>query len=66
MGVQLKKGKGNFLYNAVSIPQKMCQLKKYHPVICAVGLHLLHRESSVTTKQGEKIENKGISISLEQ
>ena len=42
------------------------QLIKYHPAICAVRLHLVHRESYLTTKQGGTIENNGISISLEQ
>ena len=35
----------------------MCQLIKYHPSICAVRLHLVHRESYLTTKQGGNIEN---------
>ena len=65
-GCSVKKGKGNFLYSTVSIPQKMCQLIKYHPAICAVRLHLVHRESYLTTKQGGNIENNGISISLAQ
>ena len=42
----------------------MCQLIKYHPAICAVRLHLVHRESYLTTKQGGNIENNGISIYL--
>ena len=46
--------------------RKMCQLIKYHPVICAVWLHLVHRESYLTTKQDGHIENNGISISLAQ
>ena len=46
--------------------RKMCQLIKYHPAICAVRLHLVHRESYLTAKQGGNIENNGISISLAQ
>ena len=42
----------------------MCQLIKYHPAICAVLLHLVHRESYLTAKQDGNIENNGISIYL--
>ena len=34
----------------------MCPLIKYHPAICAVRLHLVHRESYLTTKQLKKVE----------
>ena len=63
-GCSVKKGKGNFLYSAVSIPQKNVAIIKYYPAICAVRLHLVHRESYLTTKQGGNIENNGISIYL--
>ena len=63
-GCSVKKGKGNFLYSAVSIPQKNVSIIKYHPAICAVRLHLVHRESYLTTKQFGYIENNGISIYL--
>ena len=49
VGVQLTKGKGNFLYSAVSIPQKNLSTYK-----SAVRLHLVHRESYLTTKQLKK------------
>ena len=35
--------------------RKMCHLIKYHPAIWAVRLHLVHRESYLTTKQGGEI-----------
>ena len=37
VGVHLTQGKGNFLYSAVSIPQKMCELIKYHPFVGTVN-----------------------------
>ena len=65
-GCSVKKGKGNFLYSAVSIPQKNVSSYKVSPAICAVRLHLVHRESYLITKQGGNIENNGIFISLAQ
>ena len=66
VGVQLKKVKVTSYIAQYPFLRKMCQLIKYRPAICAVRLHLVHRESYLTTKQGGKIENNGISISLEQ
>ena len=34
----------------------MCPLIKCHPAICAVWLHLVHRESYLTTQQIKKVE----------
>ena len=34
--------------------------------MCAVRLHLVHREPYLSTKQGGNIENNGISIYLAQ
>ena len=34
----------------------MCQFIKYHLAICAVRLHLVTRESYLTTKQLKKVE----------
>ena len=65
MGVQLKKG--NFLYSAVSIPQKnVSTYKVSHCNLCCAAPFGTYRESYLTTKQGGNIENNGISISLEQ
>ena len=49
MGVQLKKVKVTSYIAQYPFLRKMCQLIKYHPAICAVRLHLVHRESYLTT-----------------
>ena len=47
-----KKVKVTFYITQYPFLTKFCQLIKYHPAICAVQLHLVHRESYLTTKQG--------------
>ena len=64
VGVQLKKVKVTSYIAQYPFLRKMCQVIKYHPAICAVRLHLVHRESYLTTKQGGNIENNGISSYL--
>ena len=45
MGVQLKKGKGNFLYSAVSIPQKNVSTYKIsHCNLCCAAPFGTYRE----------------------
>ena len=66
VGVQLKNVKVTSYIAQYPFLRKMCQLIKYHPAICAVRLHLVHRESYLTTKQGGNIENNSISIYLAQ
>ena len=66
VGVQLKKVKVTSCIGQYPFLRKMCQLIKYHLAICAVRLHLVHRESYLITKEGGTIDINNIPISLGQ